>query len=171
MSFHIIPATLADVPSINQLVNSAYRGEGAKEGWTTEADLIDGTRIDESILEELIKRSDTTVLTYREDGELLACVELRKEGNKLYLGMLSVRPNLQGKGVGKKLLKAAEEYAQKQECDRIFMNVISVRTELIAWYERHGYRLTGERKPFIAPDERWGIPKTTLEFVLMEKKL
>ncbi len=69
MSFQIVPATLADVSTINQLVNSAYRGEGAKEGWTTEADLIDGTRIDESILEGLIKRSDTTVLTYREEGK------------------------------------------------------------------------------------------------------
>lgn len=171
MSFQIIPATLADVPVINQLVNSAYRGEGAKEGWTTEADLIDGTRIDESILEGLINRSDTTVLTYREEDRILACVELRKEGNMLYLGMLSVRPNLQGKGVGKKLLKAAEDYAHANHCKTIYMSVISVRTELIEWYERHGYKLTGERKPFIAPDERWGIPKSALEFVMMEKVL
>ena len=171
MSSQISPATLADVPTINQLVNSAYRGEGAKEGWTTEAELIDGTRIDESILEGLIKRSDTTVLTYRGEGKLLACVELRKEGNKLYLGLLSVRPNLQGKGVGKKLLKAAEDYAHQHACRTIYMSVISVRTELIAWYERHGYSLTGERKPFIAPDERWGIPRKTLEFVMMEKML
>jgi ribosomal protein S18 acetylase RimI-like enzyme len=167
----IIPATLADVPTLNQLVNSAYRGEGAKEGWTTEADLIDGTRIDESILKGLIERPDTTVLTYRENGNLLACVELRKEEEKLYLGMLSVRPNLQGKGVGKKLLNAAEEYAHNNQCRTIYMSVISVRKELIEWYERHGYKLTGERKPFIAPDERWGIPRTALEFVMMEKAL
>lgn len=171
MSFQIIPATLADVPTLNQLVNSAYRGEGAKEGWTTEADLIDGTRIDESILKGLIERSDTTVLTYREEGRVLACVELRKEGSKLYLGMLSVRPNLQGKGVGKKLLTAAEEHAHNNQCRTVYMSVISVRKELIEWYERHGYKLTGERKPFIAPDERWGIPRTTLEFVMMEKTL
>lgn len=171
MSFQIIPATLADVPTLNQLVNAAYRGEGAKEGWTTEADLIDGTRIDESILKGLIERSDTTVLTYREEGRVMACVELRKEGDKLYLGMLSVRPNLQGKGVGKKLLIAAEEHAHNNQCRTIYMNVISVRKELIEWYERHGYKLTGERKPFIAPDERWGIPRTILEFVIMEKML
>lgn len=171
MSFHIIPATLADISTINQLVNSAYRGEGAKQGWTTEADLIDGTRIDERILEELIKRLDTTILTYRVENIILACVELRIEGNKLYLGMLTVRPNLQGKGVGKKLLQAAEAYAREHNCQAVFMSVISIRSELIAWYERHGYKLTGERKPFLAPDDRWGIPRLTLEFVMMEKVL
>jgi ribosomal protein S18 acetylase RimI-like enzyme len=167
----ISPATVQDASRLNKLVNSAYRGEEAKQGWTTEADLLDGTRIDEAALKELIQKPDTTVLMYEEDGELLGCVELRKEGNKLYLGMLSVKPNTQGKGIGKKLLQAAEEFAKQVLCTAITMNVIDGRQELIDWYIRHGYHLTGERKPFIVPDERWGIPKRKLEFVLLEKML
>lgn len=167
----ISPASIQDASRLNKLVNSAYRGEEAKQGWTTEADLLDGTRIDEAALKELIQKPDTTVLKYEEDGELIGCVELRKEGNKLYLGMLSVKPNTQGKGIGKKLLQAAEEFAKQVFCTAITMNVIDGRQELIDWYIRHGYQLTGERKPFIVPDERWGIPKRKLEFVLLEKKI
>lgn len=171
MNYKILSAIPADVPMLNALVNSAYRGEVSKRGWTTEANLLDGTRIDEDILKELIQRSDTTVLTYREDEELLGCVELRKENHRLYLGMLSVKPDTQGKGIGKKLLVAAEIFAKENKINTIFMSVISVRQELIDWYVRHGYTLTGERKPFIVPDERWGIPKASLEFVYLEKKL
>lgn len=169
MAIQITPATPADVPALNALVNSAYRGEEAKQGWTTEADLLDGTRIDEAALLELLQKPATTVLKYEEDGRLLGCVELRKEDTKLYLGMLSVKPNTQGKGIGKKLMAAAEDYAKQLHCTAITMNVIDGRQELIDWYTRHGYHLTGERKPFIVPDERWGIPKKKLEFVLMEK--
>lgn len=171
MEYQIANATLVDVPELNTLVNGAYRGDSGRQGWTTEADLIDGTRLDESILTDLINRNDTVVLAYREQGVLLGCVELRHEGSKLYLGMLSVRPTTQGKGIGKKLLAAAEKHASSMGCSVITMVVISVRSELIAWYQRHGYTLTGERKPFITPDERWGIPKSTLEFLVLEKKI
>lgn len=171
MSASILAATLADIPEINELVNGAYRGDSGRQGWTTEADLIDGTRIDETILTNLIKREDTNVLLYREDNNLVGCVELRKEGYKLYLGMLSVSPSCQNKGIGKKLMAAAEICAKDKGCTSIFMTVISVREELLNWYQRHGYVLTGESKPFIVPDERWGIPKSKLEFLVLEKKL
>lgn len=167
----ISKAILADAPELNKLVNSAYRGDSSRQGWTTEADLLDGTRIDEAAMRELINKKDTVVLTYREANELLGCVELRVQGRKLYLGMLSVKPNNQGKGIGKKLMLAAEDYAKQQKMDTLFMTVISVRKELIEWYVRHGYKLTGERKPFIMPDARWGIPKQYLEFVVLEKNL
>ena len=108
-------------------------------------------------------------MTYKENNTLLGCVELRKDGAKLYLGMLSVKPNTQGKGIGKKLLTAAEVHAREQGCTKIFMTVISVRQELIDWYVRHGYQLTGENKPFVIPDSRWGLPKQQLEFVVLEK--
>lgn len=171
MSFEFVKATAADVPQLNVLVNSAYRGESGKQGWTTEADLLDGSRIDEAILQELIKKPDTTILTYREQGALLGCVELRQENKGIYLGMLTVKPNTQGKGIGKKLLAAAEDHARLHGCASIFMTVISIRQELIDWYVRHGYKLTGERKPFIVPSEAWGIPKQPLEFVVLEKKV
>ena len=171
MSAQILKAILADAPTINQLVNSAYRGEGSKQGWTTEADLLDGTRIDEAAVADLLTKPDTTILKYVEDNLILGCVELRKEKDKLYLGMLSVAPNTQGKGIGKKLLLAGEEHAKSLGILTMMMTVISVRKELIDWYVRHGYQLTGERKPFVVPDKRWGIPKQTLEFVVLEKQL
>ncbi len=171
MSLQISIASLANAGAINTLVNSAYRGVSSKKGWTTEADLLDGTRIDEEAVKELLQKEDTTILLCREENELLGCVELRKDNQKLYLGMLSVKPDTQGKGIGKKLLMEAEIYAKSINCSKIYMTVISVRKELIDWYVRHGYALTGERKPFVVPDTRWGIPKQELEFVVLEKKL
>ncbi len=164
-------ATLADAPAINTLVNSAYRGDASRQGWTTEAELLDGTRIDVAAVCDLITRADTTVLTCWEAEELVGCVELREEGDQLYLGMLSVRPTTQGKGIGKKLMAAAENHAYARGLQSIFMTVISVRSELIDWYVRHGFELTGDRRPFVVPDERWGIPKQELEFVVLQKKL
>lgn len=171
MPAQILKAILADAPAINQLVNSAYRGEGSKQGWTTEADLLDGTRIDEAAVADLLAKPGTTILKYVDDNSILGCVELRKEKDKLYLGMLSVAPNTQGKGIGKKLLLAGEEHARSLGILTMMMTVISVRKELIDWYVRHGYQLTGERKPFLVPDTRWGIPKQKLEFVVLEKQL
>lgn len=164
-------ATLEDAPELDRLVNSAYRGDSSRQGWTTEADLLDGTRTDAQAIIALIQNPDTTLLKYTEGNEILGCVELRNEKGKLYLGMLTVRPNLQGKGIGKKLLTAAETEAKKQNCRSIFMTVLSVRKELIDWYIRHGYKLTGDRKPFAFTDPRFGQPKMKLEFAVLEKKL
>ncbi len=171
MSGQISKAILSDAAPINKLVNSAYRGDSSKQGWTTEADLLDGTRIDEAAVRDLVERQGTTILTYKEGGLLLGSVELRIDSAKLYLGMLSVQPNTQGKGIGKKLLAAAETHARDNNCAKIFMTVISVRQELIDWYVRHGYQLTGEKKPFMVPDSRWGLPKQQLEFVVLEKSI
>jgi ribosomal protein S18 acetylase RimI-like enzyme len=171
MPFTITPASIKDSRALNILVNSAYRGDESRKGWTTEADLLDGTRINEAALQELIQKPDTTFLKYEESGVLLGCVELRIEGSKLYLGTLSVNPTNQNKGIGKKLLQAGEEYARQVGCSAIKMTVIDGRQTLIDWYVRHGYSLTGERKPFIVPDERWGVPKQKLEFVVLEKKV
>jgi ribosomal protein S18 acetylase RimI-like enzyme len=167
----ITKAVVEDAPELNSLVNSAYRGDSSRQGWTTEADLLDGTRIDANGIAELIKTQGTTLLKYVDEDKILGCVELKKSEGKLYLGMLTVRPNLQGKGIGKALLNAAEVEAKNQTCSSIYMTVISVRKELIDWYIRHGYQLTGERKPFAFTDPRFGQPKMKLEFVVMEKKL
>jgi len=167
----ITKATVADAPELDRLVNSAYRGDSSRQGWTTEADLLDGTRTDAAAIKEMMETPGVTILKYVESGEILACVELKKEGHQLYLGMLTVKPNLQGKGIGKQLLKAAEEEAVKQQCASVFMTVISVRKELIDWYVRNGYQLTGERKPFAFNDPRFGQPKMKLEFVVLEKKM
>jgi ribosomal protein S18 acetylase RimI-like enzyme len=105
-----------------------------------------------------------------EENTLLGCVFLEQQGQQLYLGMLTVQPSIQTKGIGKRLLHAAEAYAHEHDCNAIVMTVISVRHELIAWYERHGYRPTGDKKPF-PNDPRFGIPKQPLEFIVLYKPL
>ena len=165
----ITSATQSDVPFLNTLINSAYRGESSKQGWTTEAELLEGVRSDEALLAEAINDPGTVFLKYMEGGEILGCVRLDAHGDKLYLGMLTVSPATQGKGIGKALLSAAEREALRQGCKAIYMTVISIRAELIAWYERHGYRNTGERKPFVTEDARFGVAKVPLEFVVLEK--
>ena len=160
-----------DIPALVELLNSAYRGEASKKGWTTEADLLGGQRTDAAMIEEEMSMPAADFLKYTDpSGLLTGCVYLKKSGNKLYLGMLSVSPQLQNGGIGKQLLQAAETYASEKGCHQIYMTVISVRRELIAWYERHGYQATGERMPF-EPEERFGIPTQPLEFIVLEKKL
>jgi ribosomal protein S18 acetylase RimI-like enzyme len=165
----ITKAQLEDVTALNKLVNSAYRGESSKKGWTSEADLLGGVRTHEEGINELINKPDTTILKYTENDEILGCMMLEKQGSSLYLGMLTVSPDLQGKGIGKEFLAAAEVFAHENEIAKIVMTVISIRAELIAWYERHGYVRTGETKPFPMNDPNFGIPKQPLEFIVLEK--
>lgn len=167
--YKIRKATVQDVEQLNGLINSAYRGDSSRKGWTTEADLLDGTRITPELLENLLQKDNTHLYVYEDGDQILGCVELRKESSKLYLGMLTVNPLGQGKGIGKILLNESEKVAKELKCTSIYMSVISKRDELIDWYKRSGYRETGERKPFQMPDERWGIPKTDLEFIFLEK--
>ncbi|MES2331390.1 MAG: GNAT family N-acetyltransferase [Bacteroidota bacterium] len=170
LSTNITIATEKDIPALNMLVNNAYRGEGSKKGWTTEADLLDGTRTDETGLQELLKDPEAVILKYTVEEKLQACVYLKKKHTKLYLGMLTVSPELQAKGIGKQLLTAAENYAKQLGCGSITMTVISIRHELIAWYERHGYYPTGETEPFPV-SARFSTPRLPLEFIVMEKEL
>lgn len=168
----ISPASLTDIPALLSLVNGAFRGDSARRGWTHEADLLEGIlRTDEATLRELLETPGAIILKIEsESGDLQGCVYLHKKESGLYLGMLTVAPELQAKGIGKKLLAAAEEHAQRENCRRIFMRVLSGRPELIAWYERHGYRLTGEIQPY-AMDEKFGVPTRPLEFEILEKVL
>ena len=161
-----------DIPQLEKLVNGAYRGESSKKGWTTEADLLDGIRTNKDVLAGMINRADSIVLKcMNATNELVGCVYLQNKEEKLYLGMLTVAPDLQDQGIGKKLLQAAEEYAQTQQYSAITITVISLRQELIQWYERRGYKATGEKKPFPSNDPRFGLPKQDLEFIVMEKKI
>jgi len=167
----IVKATLADVPLLNKLVNSAYRGDTSRQGWTTEADLLDGTRTDENAIKEFLAEPGSTILKYLMGEKIVGCVRLLKHGHQLYLGMFAVDPTLQNKGVGKKILIAAEGEARKQNCKSIDMTVISERTELIHWYKRNGYVETGEKKPMDFDNPSGGIPKRDLYFITLEKFL
>ncbi len=163
-------ASKEDIQVLVALINSAYRGDASKKGWTTEANLLKGDlRTDISTLTGLIENPQSVILKYTTAENVIAgsvYLEIQEKG--LYLGMLTVSPQLQAAGIGRQLLVAAEEYAKEKECPCIFMSVISVRHELIAWYEIHGYKNSGETKPF-PDDDRFGIPTQFLEFIIMEK--
>lgn len=161
-----------DIPALTKLINSAYRGESSKKGWTTEADLLKGElRTDEESLARSLENPGSVMLKYETaEGNIAGCVYLQKQERGLYLGMLTVSPEMQAAGIGRKLVLAAESYAVENNCTSIFMNVISLRSELIAWYERLGFYKTGEMNP-MAADHRFGIPVQPLEFAIMEKKI
>jgi ribosomal protein S18 acetylase RimI-like enzyme len=163
-----------DIAAIVELVNSAYRGDTSRRGWTTEADLIDGTRVDAPAVEEIITSDDRAILVLRAQSGLLGCVQVDKHGSDTgYIGMLTIRPALQGSGIGRQLLAAAETFA-RSEYDAAWaeMTVISLREELLAWYERRGYVPTGETRPFPYNDPRFGMPKVPdLRMQVMRKPL
>ena len=171
MNPQIKKATQADIPALNELVNAAYRGESSRKGWTTEADFLDGTRTDEDGIGEMLNTPNSTILKCENQDKLIGCVYLEIQNQKLYLGMLTSRPELQGQGIGKKLLLAAEEHARANNCSTITMNVLTGRKELIDWYVRHGYHRTEIKKPFAFDHPRYGKPKFQLEFVVIEKEL
>lgn len=171
LDLNITQATNDDLAQIAALVNSAYRGESSKKGWTTEADLLEGQRTDANELATQLQAEGNTILKYtKEDGTIAGCVYLHKKGHAMYLGMLTVNPVLQATGIGKQLMAAAETFAAEQGCTKIEMTVISVRHELIAWYQKRGYTVTGEKRPFPV-DAKFGIAKQPLEFIVMEKQL
>jgi ribosomal protein S18 acetylase RimI-like enzyme len=170
-SLTIDKAVSSDAEAIAELVNSAYRGDSSRKGWTTEADLLDGTRTSAAILKEIMQKNDHIILKCMSDNKIVGCVELVINETEMYVGMLTAQPELQGAGIGKTLLRAAEAEALVRKFKKITMTVISVRSELIAWYERHGYINTGERKPFPQHDPRFGLPKQLLEFTVLQKQI
>jgi ribosomal protein S18 acetylase RimI-like enzyme len=168
-------ATVADVPEIVRLVESAYRGEASRVGWTTEADLLDGQRTDAPAVAEMLQAADGAVLVAVSDGgEMVGCCRLeQRPGAEAYFGMFAVQPALQGAGVGGQLLAEAERVARDDwAATAMVMTVIAQRADLIAWYERRGYRQTGESQPFPYGDERYGIPRRPdLVFSVLTKPL
>ena len=170
--FHIRTGNKADIPEIVRLLNSAYRGESSRAGWTTEADLIGGNvRTDEADVRAVMERPGSRFLLLCDGtGEILGCVNLQLQTAAVYLGMFAVRPGLQGQGLGGRLLEAAEKWTLASARNKIVMWVISVRAELIAWYRRMGFRDTGERREF-REDGLSGPHLRPLEFMILEKEI
>lgn len=164
-------ATHDDVDAIVALVERAYRGEASRAGWTTEADLLDGQRTDAAAIGEIVAGSGSRILVAEADGRIVASVLLKDEGGAAYLGMFAVHPPLQGGGIGRRLLDEAERLARADlGATTARLTVIAQRPELVAWYERRGYRQTGERESFPCGDERFGRPRRgDLYFVVMKK--
>lgn len=163
----------ADVAELVALVESAYRGDASRAGWTTEADILDGQRTDPEGVAEVIRTPGSRLLTVERGGRVVACCQLEHRGEHAYFGMFAVSPAAQGGGIGKAVLARAEQQVREMwGVTEMHMTVISVREDLIAWYERRGYRRTGRTSPFPYGDERFGIPlRDDLRFELLVKRL
>lgn len=157
-----------------ELVNSCYRGETSRAGWTTEADFLEGQRIDNTGLLEIVNSNAEVILCLGDEDRILACshLSLYRE-NCVLIGMLSVSPSLQNQGLGARLIQESEKFARLHFCaEKALMKVLSLRTELIAYYERKNYVRKEERERFPYGQERFGIPKRDdLEFISLEKTL
>lgn len=167
-------ADLGDVVALVALVESAYRGESSRSGWTTEADLLDGQRIDTEMMEATLRDPDCIVLVGTEGERLVGCCEVRREpGGSAAFGMFAVEPSRQAAGLGRELLAAAEDVAADELGARsMTMSVIEQRRELIDWYRRRGYEAAGESREFPYGDERFGLPRRDdLRFIVMVKIL
>ena len=170
----IEPATVADLSALHALVESAYRGDTARQGWSHEADLLGGQRTDLAALSDQIADPAQAILVARDGAALAGCVAIADRGEgTAYVGLVTVDPSRQAGGLGRELLAEAERHAVAEfAAKRAEMTVISLRSELIAWYERRGYSLTGETRPFPKTDPRFGLPRRDdLIFVVLEKRL
>lgn len=173
MSIDYRAATEEDIPGIVSLVESAYRGDSSRQGWTTEADLLDGQRTDAVSVAALIHMPDSQILLAFMGGQLCGCAHIEGHNGVGYFGMFAVSPKAQGAGIGAALLAEAERIAfVDYGCITLTMTVISIRKELIDFYQRRGYLPTGATKPFPYGDERFGLPKRAdLEFLVLAKNL
>ncbi len=175
----IRPATPDDAAAILEVVQSAYRGEESREGWTTEADLLDGVRTDRATVTAAISGPAGLMLVAVDGpdastGTVIACCQLERRADPVaYFGMFAVRPQRQGGGLGRRLLAAAEDYASSQwAAGAMEMTVIIQRDDLISWYVRRGYVRTEQTRPFPYGDSRFGRPRRDdLEFVVLRKRL
>jgi ribosomal protein S18 acetylase RimI-like enzyme len=167
------PAATVDAPAVASLIESGYRGEESKRGWTTEADLIGGQRTNIEAITEIITAPESHMFLAEADGQLVGCCHVEARADcQAYLGMLTVRPGLQAQGVGRALVAKAEHEARvRWGATGMRLQVIRQRSELIAWYERLGYRLTGDTLPFAYDDPGVITNRNDLEFVVLTKPI
>lgn len=167
-------AVTADIPALHALIESAYRGEASRAGWTTEADLLDGQRTDPDDLADILADPEQALLTAWRGEDLVGCVLIADRGEETgYFGMLSVSPTLQACGLGRRLVEAAHAMLiDRFGARRVRISVLPQRETLIAWYQRLGYGLTGATLPFPYGNLRFGRPlRDDLHFVVMERPL
>jgi GNAT superfamily N-acetyltransferase len=174
MSYEFVLANESQAEEIAALVNSAYRGDHSRHGWTTEADLLGGQRTDGDAVQAMLVEENSQILIAVEGDKRIirGCAYVRQEDGRCYVGMLTVEPLLQGRGLGRLLLQEIEEWVSQRQCAVTYMSVISKRSELIDWYERRGYRQTGRTEEFPYGQPRFGEPEVDdLKLMCLEKEL
>lgn len=165
---HAIPN---DTTTLASLINRSYRGDSSRAGWTTEADLLSGQRIDEAGLIQLVNDPDSLILIAHTEDRVFATIHAHHEADTVHFGLFAVEPSLQGGGIGKELLAYAESEAiRKWGVSTAIMEVITHRSELIEYYERRGYMMTGEMIAFPESD-LWVRQVDFLELIRLEKQL
>jgi ribosomal protein S18 acetylase RimI-like enzyme len=167
----ITQACKKDIVELSLLINATYRGESSKKGWTTEADLLAGTRTSEEELETIIALPNHYLYKFTRCQKIIGSVLLIAKKDVLYLGMLTVTPELQNQGIGKQLLLKAEKQARLLQLNRVQMTVIGIRQELLEWYIRNGYEDTGLRAPFPLGKDDKILKDVVLDFFVLEKRL
>jgi ribosomal protein S18 acetylase RimI-like enzyme len=174
LAYTVGTAGAADVPTLVALINSAYRGESSRRGWTSEEHLVGGQRTDAAAIARDMGAPGHVILVLRQAEALCGCVLLENQADRTcYLGLLTVRPDLQARGMGRHLLAAGEAWAAEHFGSlHVEMTVVDLRPELIGWYQRRGYQLTGEIRPFPYKDQRFGLPKRDdLRFVVLRRRI
>lgn len=170
---HFHKAELVDAEEVAALINAAYRGESSRAGWTTEADLLDGLRTTTPEIASIIKREDAFILIGVLNDQIVACMccELQIISGKstAHFGMIAVKPILQNRGYGAEIIQAAEAMTLRQwRVAGFHMAVISIRNELIAFYEKLGFLRTGEFKDFPIESALWQakVESLNLEYLV-----
>lgn len=164
-------ATHNDIPTLASLINRSYRGDSSRAGWTTEADLLSGKRIDKAELIQLLNDPESLILISHSEDSVFATIHAHHENESVHFGLFAVEPSLQGVGIGKELLAYAESEAiRKWGVSAAIMEVITHRRELIEYYERRGYLRTGEMIAFPESD-LWVRQVDFLELIRMQKQL
>ena len=167
----ISTADSKDVDEALDTINISYRSTESSRGWTHELDLLEGdARTSREHLLGITNDARQALLIAKEGKVIVGTVHLRKENDRLYVGLLCVHPNNQDQGIGRLLLQEAENYAVVHGIPRLYMVVLSERQELIDWYQRRGYILTDKKEPF-SVDPRFGRPTRDLFVVELEKTI
>ena len=148
-------AVVADMERLARLINAAF---------VVEQPFIEGERINPAGVREYMAKGK--FLVAEDSAGLAGCVYVELRGERAYLGLLGVEPPRQGRGLGRKLMEAAEDYFRAAGCRAIDLRIISPRTPLPAFYAHLGYEQTGTA-PF-PPDVPVKVP---CHYILMSKKL
>jgi len=164
-------ATLADVPRVAALIEIAYRGEVAATGWTNEAAILKGLRSSPREVERLVRAADSRFVLALGGDVLAGSALIKRHGDGAYFGMFAIDPSRQQQGLGKVIMAQCETAARELWAARYLrLSVISLRHELIGWYERRGFVRTGEHEPFPF-NEAPGALRTDFDLVVLQKPL